>query len=343
MEYTRDFYYNDSGPDVVVFQSNLIKLGYALPQFGSDGWYGKETEAAAKKCSKDNHWDHCSWGLANGKPPCPVWLQQRVDDLDNLEPSGWLPNGRGMWIQSMNAISGPAEAEAIINAVGLNFVIVQAHWQYKSKGSRRYNWPDDLGLNSTPSYGCTTNARNVIEKMRDLGVDVIPFSYPVPGKHEEVIETLSAYAEAWESPTVIIDPEVEWEDSGGRYAESARNLSARLHAAFPGGWGVSSYGAPWYHRSFPFSEFSSATYGLPQTYGITTFGTEEGYGRALSEWKGYGFRHLVNLYGTYSKTDSQMRQLLSVCASFGPKATAGWKWGSTSDVEWDHISAILPK
>ena len=64
--------------------------------------------------------------------------------------------------------------------------------------------------------------------------------------------------------------------------------------------------------------------------------------RAHEEWLKYGFRHQVQLYGTYSKTDEQMRQILRVCAAMDPFATAGWKWGTTSDVEWGHIDAILP-
>jgi len=341
MQYTRDFHYGTSGPDVTAFQTNLLKLEYELPKYGADGIYGKETEAAAKECCQDAHWDYCSWGLDGGEPPCPIWLQERVDEAANghPKPPGWAPEGRGMWIQSMNTVDGATEVEKIVTHVGLKFVIIQAHWQYLDKPSYQYNWPESFGL--TKRYGCTENAREAIEKFRELGVHVIPFSYPVPGKPDEVIEILGKYAEAWGSPTVVIDPEAEWKSSSGAHKEAAKQLSAKLTAAFDS-WGMSSYGAPWYHRSFPFSEFNTATYGLPQTYSTAPFGTVEKMTRALDEWRAYGFSYLVNLYGTYSKTDEEMRHYLEVVKAMNPVATAGWKWGATSDPEWDHIDNILP-
>lgn len=35
------------GPAVKAFQQNLIELGYPLPRYGADGWYGNETDDAA--------------------------------------------------------------------------------------------------------------------------------------------------------------------------------------------------------------------------------------------------------------------------------------------------------
>lgn len=336
MEYTREFTKGTKGEDVRAFQTNLIFLGYPLPKYGADAVYGSETEGAAKKCCEDYHWDFCSWG------PCPIWCQEWVEKAAQEKPAeGWMPSGRGMWIQSMNNLSGAEEAEKIVKNVNLKFVIVQVHWQYEGKGSTTYNWPTQI-LGLRQSYGCNNNARNAVECFRSLGVHVIPFSYPVPGKHQEVVDVLGEFATLWTPPTVVIDPEAEWKSSSGAYEGDALELAAMLSAEFDS-WGMSSYGAPWYHRSFPFTEFSTATYGLPQTYGVTTFGTDEGMERALNEWRGYGYQRLVNLYGTYSKTDAQMRQLLNVVARTNPVATAGWKWGTTSDPEWDHINNILPE
>lgn len=331
MDYTREFVKGQTkGEDVRAFQQNLLTLGYELPKYGADGAYGTETETAAKECCKDQHWDYCSWG------PCPIWCQQQVEEAAQaVPPTAFLPTGRGMWIQSLNGMTAPT-VETIVKAVGIKFVIIQAHWQYTSQGSTTYNWPAPFG-GLKQSYGCTANALVVLDKFRDLGVQLIPFSYPVPGKHEEVIDILGKYKEVWASPTVVIDPEQEWKG----HATEAKDLATKMAAAFPS-WGMTSYGAPWYHRSFPYAEFSSATYGLPQTYGVTTFG-DEGFSRAWSEWQKYGFKNLVGLYGTYDKSDSQMRQLLTTCAAMKPTATAGWKWETTEDSEWDHIANILPK
>jgi hypothetical protein len=336
MTYTREFVYGTKGEDVRAFQNNLLALGYKLPKYGADGTYGAETEAAAKECCQDQHWDYCSW-----EQKCPIWVQEWTEEAAAAlppPPAVWMPKGRGMWIQSMNVLD-PAEAEKVTKLLDLKFVIIQAHWQYTGKGSNTYNWPDQInGL--TQSYGCTQNAKAVVEKFRSLGVDVIPFSYPVPGKHQEVIDTLKAFQALWNSPTVVIDPEAEWKSSTGAHKTDALELASMMNAAFPS-WGMSTYGAPWFHRTFPYVEFASAPYGLPQTYGETNFGGE-GYARAWSEWNTYGYKFLVGLYGTYSHDDSQMRAILSACAGMNPMATAGWKWGTTSDVEWEHIDNILP-
>ena len=323
----RQLHYGDRGPDVTALQTHLIALGYALPQFGIDGVYGAETEEAAKWCCKDRHWDYCSWG------PCPEWVQQWIADAVPT-PTAWQPSGRGMFIQSMNAVT-PDEARAVIEHVGLSWVCVQAVWQYPgSKSSNTYNSPETFGL--PHSYGCTANARAVVDLMLEAGLDVVPFGYPVPGKDAEMVHVLAQYADLWESPSVVIDPEVEWYGQ----ESAARELAGAMTAAFPS-WGVTSYGAPWYHRTFPFAAFTRATYAMPQTYGVQTFGTLEGYSRARDEWLAYGYRTLVGLYGTYSKTDAQMRQLLTVAASFDPAATCGWKWATTSDAEWEHVRNTL--
>ena len=338
----REFIKGTKGEDVKAFQNNLLALGYDLPKWGADGIYGSETEAAAKACFKSRHWDYCSWGVS-----APIWCQQLIEKaaLDIPSTSAiWMPKGRGMWIQSMNSLT-PAEAEQVTKQLDLKFVIVQAHWQYNgSKGSNTYNWPGKIG-NLTQSYGCTENARSVITMFRNRGVDVIPFSYPVPGigqGHQEVVNVLKQFQDIWESPTVIIDPEAEWKSSSGAHKAAALDLATKMSEAFPS-WGMSTYGAPWYHGSFPYAEFATAHYGLPQTYSVEAFGGDGQMLRAWDEWHNHGYKNLVGLYGTYDKSDSQMRQILTTCAAMNPTATAGWKWGTTSESEWEHINNILPK
>lgn len=51
-----DFCYGngDSGDEVRRIQNRLIALGYSLPQYGADGSFGSETEAAVRKFQSDN-------------------------------------------------------------------------------------------------------------------------------------------------------------------------------------------------------------------------------------------------------------------------------------------------
>ena len=44
----------DKGSEVKDLQKKLLALGYALPKYGADGDYGKETEAAVKAFQQDN-------------------------------------------------------------------------------------------------------------------------------------------------------------------------------------------------------------------------------------------------------------------------------------------------
>ena len=46
--------YGDNGDDVKELQQDLMKLGYALPEYGADGEFGDETKAAVKAFQKDH-------------------------------------------------------------------------------------------------------------------------------------------------------------------------------------------------------------------------------------------------------------------------------------------------
>lgn len=305
------------GDDVKALQRGLVRAGYPLPVYGIDGWYGPETERAMLACQEDKMCNGTSLAL----------VEER-----------FIPSGKGMFIQSLNVIDSPGEAVDIVSEVSLDFVIVQAHWQYADKPSQTYNCPEYLGLKQ--SYGCTEKGAEIIDALKDTGVHVIPFSFPVPGKESEVIDVLTIYADLWDSPSVVIDPERPWKETESKY-ECADKLSHLMSSRFDS-WGMTSYGAPWYHRDFPFLAFSGATYGMPQTYGIKSFGTEASYKRSHDEWTQAGFKHLLSLYGTYNKSPQEMEEMLLAVKSSNPSAMVGWKWGSTSEVEWDMIANMLP-
>lgn len=46
--------YGDKGPDVKELQADLMKLGYDLPKYGTDGDFGKETEKAVRKFQQEH-------------------------------------------------------------------------------------------------------------------------------------------------------------------------------------------------------------------------------------------------------------------------------------------------
>src|SRR6185503_17924628 len=42
------------GWDVYAFQTALLGLGYRLPKYGADGFWGRETDQATRQCQTDN-------------------------------------------------------------------------------------------------------------------------------------------------------------------------------------------------------------------------------------------------------------------------------------------------
>ena len=47
-------YYGCQGDDVIYLQDKLQEKGYDLPRYGSDGYYGNETETAVRELSIGN-------------------------------------------------------------------------------------------------------------------------------------------------------------------------------------------------------------------------------------------------------------------------------------------------
>jgi peptidoglycan hydrolase-like protein with peptidoglycan-binding domain len=70
----------DRGLGVKQIQQNLIALGFSLPKFGADGFYGDELIAAMKKFQ--NRYDLFSDGIA-GADTLPI-LVKEVNNLNNL-------------------------------------------------------------------------------------------------------------------------------------------------------------------------------------------------------------------------------------------------------------------
>lgn len=68
----------DKGPEVKQLQKNLIKLGFALPKYGADGGFGKETEAAVKQFQK-------KYGLEDDGIVGPLTRKKLQEALQALE------------------------------------------------------------------------------------------------------------------------------------------------------------------------------------------------------------------------------------------------------------------
>jgi hypothetical protein len=61
-----------NGADVVALQERLLELGYPLPEYGTDGWFGPETDAAVRDFSAVVAWP--SMATSPHAHPAPHWF-----------------------------------------------------------------------------------------------------------------------------------------------------------------------------------------------------------------------------------------------------------------------------
>ena len=272
----------------------------------------------------------------------------------------WRPTGNGMFVQSLSqAKLTPARIRKRVEQAGLSWVCIQALWQDRHGDAKTYNRPDKIG-GIPKSYGSRKKDRADVEAFLEAGVDVVPFAYPTPrGSAGQVVDVLAEYALDWGSPGVVIDPEAEWKARSlagqRRHATKAALLCEALDLVYPDAWAFTSFGAPWWHESFPWATFSVAPFAIPQTYdGRNNLGPDYP-ARSHASYRAEGFREIAGAFGTYGagKTSRDLRTLIqgvrAEIGAFGipepgggPKSVPtliGWKWETTSAREWAVIAA----
>lgn len=155
-----------------------------------------------------------------------------------------IPTGKGLFVRFLR----DDQVDHVINrcrAAGVEWVAVLVLWQYTAKPSRH--------------GGDLTNAAR---RLAAAGLRVVPWAYSVPGRTAEIVRVLSVEATRCGSAAVIVDAEREWR---GR---ASAPLVASINALKAGGRsvGLTSYGAPWNHRSFPWEAVRAADFSIPQIY-----------------------------------------------------------------------------
>lgn len=214
--------------------------------------------------------------------------------------------------------------------VGVEWVAALVLWQDADGTSRRP--PGDL--------------RRAVDT---LGADVrvVPWAYVVPGRHEEALDALEAEAEDCGHRTVILDAEAEWYGQSASVAAYASGLRTR------GLEGVlTSYGAPWYHGTFPWRAWARACrWGMPQVYdgGARSLGLDYPT-RGIDAWArlGWGDR-LVPLSRGYAAKGRELARwdgaAIAELASRTPRpagALGWWSWASLqqSPERWRGVASV---
>lgn len=236
-----------------------------------------------------------------------------------------LPVGLGMFASGLEACGTPAEVERRVRTTGIRWVAVLALWQYRDRAARPWNLGD-----RTADY---------LAAIRSGGAQVWVWGWPVPGQEQEFAAAMAARALAWRAVGSIVDVEAPYY---GREAAAALLMDLMLSRAHQAGLplGVTSFGAPWWHRTLPWHELARGDFGVPQIYDSKgTLGP--GYpARAFDAWLSLGFdaMALIPAFPTYGKTLADLEAHLQRIPV--TRAAIGWQWRTTRGAEWPLVQRL---
>lgn len=266
----------------------------------------------------------------------------QAEDVEQAPPTPALrlPAGKGMWTGNLAGAGTPAQMAERMRDNGLSWLAVHV---LEIDGARR-------------------NPRRTLERyFNALRTDVTDASlgfwlwgWPRPGAHEAFVTAMVTAATEVGAQGVIIDVEAHWKWPAGNAArerlrrEQATALMDRLlSAAHDAGLsvGFTSYGAPWFHRRFPWAQFTGADFSLPQIYDaentadVATFAP-----RCDREWRDRGFRAIMPISNAYNKTAAQMRLLLAA-TPVTDGAISWWWWHGANTARWGVVRdyAVPPR
>jgi hypothetical protein len=263
-----------------------------------------------------------------------------AEDAEQAAPAPRLPAGKGMWTGNLAGAGTPAQMAARMRDNGVSWLAVHV---LEIGGERR-------------------NPRRTLERyftalraeLTDPALGFWLWGWPPPGRHEVFVPAIVTAASEVGAQGVIIDVEAHWKWRAGNAArerlrrEQATALMDRLLPAAHGAGlsvGFTSYGAPWFHRNFPWAQFTRADFSLPQIYDaentadVATFAP-----RCDREWRDMGFPAIMPISNAYNKTAAQMRLLLAA-TPVTDGAISWWWWHAASTARWGVIRdfAVPPR
>jgi hypothetical protein len=162
-----------------------------------------------------------------------------------------LPKGKGLFIRTIDGVGGVDRVVQWSKWAGVSWLAVQFIWQYDNpyQADQIYNLDRWIEMR---------------DKAATSGIQLWLWGYPnFMGVYRFANALDTAHAMA-EPAGVILDPEMSWYNQEG-HAEALVDSSREVVGGKP--VGVTSYGYPPYHPSFPWSVFASKSdFGLPQVY-----------------------------------------------------------------------------
>ena len=300
----QNYKYGMKGDQIVSLQEALVFAGYDVGTI--DGVFGQKTKDACEQFEIDHAYNNTLSFAVDirtltmlfnqvcidtgptpppPEPPVEPPIEPPVEPPTNID----VPKGKGMFVRSLTGTGTVENMKQYIQANGIDWICVQRMWQHDDHTNY-------LNGDSWSDYK---------EAGEEAGCDLWIWGWPIPEGIDDYVQEMSDTASSWGAIGIIIDAEGPWYNEGA----AATDLIDKMMAiGLP--IGLTSYGAPWYHSTFPFEEFSKANFGVPQIYDSENSMPDDYPTRSVQEWNGLGYAHVVPASSAY-KSPAGMEDLLS--------------------------------
>lgn len=232
-----------------------------------------------------------------------------------------------MWVSKLPPAG--KQLEAMVDkakATGISWICVLLGW-----------YPTE----SKDSYPNGTRNHSRIEAARDrfhaAGIEVWAWGWPSPKWATPFLVNVVQKAQAIGLDGVILDPE---SDYYGKATEAADLMKRARKSAPKLAIGVSSYGAPWYHGSFPFTTFAQyADFGVPQVYDLNDKMGPEYQKKGVEAWQALGFTKVIPSLTTAKSSAAELEQEWGQ-TPMPLGAVIVWEWSRTQPGEWAQLAKL---
>jgi hypothetical protein len=201
-----------------------------------------------------------------------------------------LPKGKGLFVRTVDSVGGVDRVVQWTKWAGVSWLCVQFIWQYDNiyEADRLYNLNRFAALR---------------DKAAQAGIALWLWGYPNQMGVSRFGDALATAQSLAQAEGVILDPESSWYNQTG-HATALVQVSREAVAGKP--VGVTSYGYPPYHPSFPWSQFAAAAdFGVPQVYKGVEIGPD--YQKlGVEAYQALGFKAVIPALAAYDFGPAEM-------------------------------------
>lgn len=211
---------------------------------------------------------------------------------------GRYPRGKGVFIDNLvKEADTPDHLIERLKYLGIKWIAIEIAW-YGSASDP----PDGKRSGPPNTWGPGGKTHNLEDgslaaftpALVAAGIQVWVWGFPSPDRIGAFVQNVKdAYSAAPQVSGVIIDPEKPFYRP--QYGTELEDLVSRLQdLGRP--VGATTYGAPYYHTSFPYEALGGVDFGMPQLYSEI-----EGYpAKADAAWRELGISPIIPLNGASS-------------------------------------------